>query len=846
MGFVKQSVMLVLLVAVVLQPLTSFTNETTIKVTVTNIQQNNAKLSWTPFLEATRYEISFGTDPDAANRKPFFSSQTLAFLPNLMPSTIYHVKVRPVLSGRAGNWSEIITFSTAVPHVQQIRIEEVGTAYAKFSWSARYQDLSDIFYDVAISDSDEEDSKPLKIESTNQNSITVQDLDPGKKYFIKFRLRNPLNNGPWSSTRIITTLPELPQAAPAKLKVESLTSQEVEVTWEKMANAMRYELAYTSDGQTTTTTATSSTSLTFTLPSNREFHFKVRAKTIGDQTQWSPWISHLTLPETVTTITVAAQTVEETIIQWSPPPGQKDELSYEVKWGTDVTASNLGSSPTAQTSMTIAGLKPDTQFNLRVRSINPTGPSRWSKFLVFRTLPKQLSNISVSDITNNSAMVRWPTVFRAVNYEVSYGSDLSASHHSLTELKTNSVNLKKLIPDVTYYIKVRPVLPNLVYGAWSKIISFQTYPIPGKPSKPQLVDVGTDQIKLMWQHAPNAKGYEILISKDQAIISGQPFTFSKTRGTIKPLASNQNYYFKLRAVNLGGKGEWSEPHQVTTAPAPAPQNVHISNITSYDAVIHWDPVTGNGDFTYTLRYATGQTNWEIIPDLKLSSYNLTDLLPNTNYTVQINTSNISGQTDWSDREQFRTLPAPPAQAPTGLREVGYSDVEVICTWHRMPKVSGYILSYGTDIDASNLGEVKTQRINYTYKNLVPQTGYYFKVRSYNQTGESPWSPTLYVYTKATPPITAPTRVTIIDTSEASITVNWDISYRLLHYETSIGTDPEAQNLGKPRIVPDPPYTFKNLNAGTTYYIKVRKVNKGGGGPWSRIFKVQTLDETSND
>lgn len=833
-------VALLLLAGLVYTPAVSSVDQPPAPPKVSSITRYNASLVWPAITEAGRYEIAYGTDPDASNRDPFFSERNQTSLPRLMPNTIYHVKYRPILKGQAGPWSNIITFSTDVPAVQQIETEEIGTTFVTFTWSARYGDLPDIFYDIARTT--DEKSDPVKIGNTNKARITIRDLQPSQTYFFKIRMRNPLKNGPWSPLYRITTRADLRTSAPSKVLVKSLNPKEVLLTWQSVANSLAYECRIIFPNGRSSIVTSKETHLNLVLHPNENYQFKIRATTIGDKTQWSPAVSLLTLPEIPLEVTVAAQTVNETILNWAPPSGKGSGLTYEISWGTSFTASNLGVLKSEQASVTFSKLRPNTTYYAKVRSVNATGKSGWSSYVSFTTLPEKLNNIIINHITHQSAEVEWPAVERAVTYELSYGSDFDASQHSLSDLKKTSLVLRDLIPDLNYYVKIRPVLPKMVYGAWSSITAFKTLPVPELAKTPRVDKVTAHEIDLSWSSIPNSNKYEIMISRDQALIDGRKIMANELQSQLTGLQSNQRYYIKLRGINDGGPGDWSPSVAATTAPAGPPENLAATDINPYDTVISWEPAAGNGQLVYNVRYAIGSADWEEINGLSIYTHQLTNLTPNTTYHVQVNSHNPSGTTAWSKEISFQTPPAPPQEAPAGLAITKLTDISLECNWHRMPKVSGYIISYGTDTDAINLGEIKTQRIRQSFKNLVPESPYYFKVKSYNETGESPWSGILYAFTKTTPPMNAPANVTLMDPQPFSVSLNWTTSLRVNYYEVSAGSDPEAGSLGDPVVVQDPPYTYNRLEPDMTYYIKVRQVNNGGPGPWSRIIKFQTPTE----
>jgi hypothetical protein len=170
------------------------------------------------------------------------------------------------------------------------------------------------------------------------------------------------------------------------------------------------------------------------------------------------------------------------------------------------------------------------------------------------------------------------------------------------------------------------------------------------------------------------------------------------------------------------------------------------------------------------------------------------------------------------------------------------DISALAVWQPLKQNYGYHVSIGTDADASNRGIETVKTTSFALKNLTPETSYFVKISAFSAAGEGPWSETLLITTRPTPPITAPSDVKILDVTDESISLSWSPSSGILNYEVSLGTDPRGENSGEPVSVHYPPHVFTKLHPNQRYRVKVRCVNRGGAGPWSQALEAITLKE----
>jgi hypothetical protein len=315
-------------------------------------------------------------------------------------------------------------------------------------------------------------------------------------------------------------------------------------------------------------------------------------------------------------------------------------------------------------------------------------------------------------------------------------------------------------------------------------------------------------------------------------------TVNRTETRIGSLSENTLFYTKVRSINMGGPGPWSPAIAFSTMVDLSPQNLSVSHITPTECLVTWNRLPGTAVTTYELRFAPDKESWRAISNYPAQTFGLEKLLPDTAYRIQVRAKNPTGFGPWTDEAAFHTPPLPPLYAPKDLRAEEVTDISAKISWKPLEKVSGYRLSIGTDTDAGNRGvEVLTQT-EFSLKGLIPEKSYFIKINAFNQTGDGPWSEIVLFSTRPTPPLSAPEGVAVLDVLPTSFILVWKPAQDAFSYEIGFGTGPRIDT-AELKSVSTVSYTFAALQPETRYYIRVRKVNCGGSGPWSQMKSITT-------
>lgn len=181
-----------------------------------------------------------------------------------------------------------------------------------------------------------------------------------------------------------------------------------------------------------------------------------------------------------------------------------------------------------------------------------------------------------------------------------------------------------------------------------------------------------------------------------------------------------------------------------------PSNIAISPITDTTASVSWDAVSDATNYKLSYGTDTNASNIGVFTTTT-NAYSFVELMANTKYYVKVLAENPAGSSEYSDVEDFTTatVPASIPGIPTGLGISATAETTVIISWNAASGANSYIVSYGTDASASNLGTITTSNLSCTLSSLTASTTYYVRVRASNSAGNSAYSSAVGFATTAT-------------------------------------------------------------------------------------------------
>ncbi len=437
-------------------------------------------------------------------------------------------------------------------------------------------------------------------------SLNVSGMQNGKKYFWHVRTINSTDSSAWSDVRSITTNLPVPVLASPSNKSKNIALATT-FKWKPISGTSFYQIQISLDSLFGRLVFDSSfikdTSKQVTgLLNDSTYYWRVRGFSAKDTTiiatsNWSKFFSFTTVPPvpSVPVLLTPIDSMDQVSLSCTFIWNQCDRSqSYMLQLARNTLFDSTSRMKqytlnTPDTSKPVTGLSYDTLYYWRVKASNTGGSSDWSKTFLFRTLdkpPKAPITISPNFESNMSSPVTlvWHKTDSALTYQVqlstakTFDSTASGFVNVLTADTTRII--KNLADSTQYYWRVRG--KNLGgFGAWSTICTFMTKP-PVPTNQPVLLSPVDSSIHIVspvvfrWIRPRGATSCRLMYSTDSTftLITPKVISYSKA-DTSKPLSLSPNvyYYWRVKGINGGGEGPWSDAFRFKTAPTKPPTRV---------------------------------------------------------------------------------------------------------------------------------------------------------------------------------------------------------------------------------------------------------------------------------
>ena len=317
-------------------------------------------------------------------------------------------------------------------------------------------------------------------------------------------------------------------------------------------------------------------------------------------------------------------------------------------------------------------------------------------------------------------------------------------------------------------------------------------------------------ITLTWDAVNGATGYEIE-ADGKISSSGTATTYTQNE-----LQAETLHTYRVRVINAGGTGPWSDIVQAATYPNPPEMPVITETYTTQSAItINWDAVDK----------ATG---YEIEADGKTintgisTTYTDEGLNPDSIHKYRIRAINDGGSSEWSEFKEISTLPDPPEIPEDLVGKPAMKNITLI--WKAAERAEGYELEVDGRI-------IQIETNTYIHEELSTNTTHKYRIRAYNKGGKSQWSEPVIVTTWPDIP-SAPTNI-MATAEQNSITLTWYSS----PYAESYDVQTDEKDIVN---IKGMSYTNESLNPGTEHSYRIRAVNISGSGEWSNSIEITTL------
>jgi hypothetical protein len=454
-------------------------------VRVQGITDTAAVVGWTTS-EPADSAVPYGKTASYGQRAsdPAYVLRHSVVLSGLSPSTLYHLRAESKdTTGNGPAASEDLTFTTlsapdtSPPVISNVRVRGITDRLAVVSWETdEPADAAVEYGNTSAYGSAARDGAFVLL-----HELTLSGLSPLTTYHFRASSSDVSGNGPARTEDLVFSTVATPDVSPpalSRVRAEGVTASGAVILWETDEPADSFaEFGITQNYGTTA--ADGSFRLEHSLPlsglrPDTLYHFRVRsADPSGNaatgagltfRTQRNATAPDRTAPA-ISGVEVTGVSDTRAVVIW-----RTDELANgEVDYGTTMAYGLRASDPAYVTahSIVLEGLRPSTEYHLRVKSTDVwgNGPSAGADFRFTtasgpdRTAPA-VSEVKVLLVTTSGATISWRTD-EPGNSLVEYGPDVSYGRSQTSRLfvLNHTVELSNLAPGTTYHFRVSSTDP---------------------------------------------------------------------------------------------------------------------------------------------------------------------------------------------------------------------------------------------------------------------------------------------------------------------------------------------------------------------------------------------------
>ncbi|OJJ14963.1 hypothetical protein BKI52_41150 [marine bacterium AO1-C] len=438
-----------------------------------------------------------------------------------------------------------------------------------------------------------------------------------------------------------------------------------------------------------------------------------------------------------------------------------------------------------------------------------------------------------------------------------------------------------LTPSTNYYYRMLAVALNPVNNsALTSNVLVQTQGvIPVTPSNLNALALSQTEIQVEWKdNSTNESGYQIFRS-----LSGNTGTFVLITTTLpdaetyvdQGLTSKTTYYYQIRATATSGSSPFTNPVSETTlSNAPgSPTDLVALPISGTQVQLNWiDNATNEGGFI--ISRAVDQFGSFTVIDTVAANVTLfadTGLTENTNYFYFVQAFNSDGTSEFrTNIAAARTANVP--LIPRSVQITVNSATSVTINWVLDNAPSTVREAQGFKIEAANilgirppggriskfangkkvyrtaededlifyeLGTTTAGVTSFDASDLIANQKYVFRVRAFNDNGNSPYSPETTTVTSIDPSKslpTAPSNLIAESVSQSEIDISWqDNSDNELVFKIERKREDETDWTEIGQVIGGTTaFSSTNLVADKSYSYRVRASNEGGDSEYTNI------------
>ncbi len=668
----------------------------------------------------------------------------------------------------------------------------------------------------------------------------------------------------WSVLLCLFCLPVLyaqsPPAAPSDLTATTAGSSQIDLEWTDNSGdeeGFIIQRSITSGSgfvDVDTVGADSSIFSDVSLNEYTTYYYKVAAYNANGRSDSNEAnaATSLAAPSGLSATTMSNTRID---LEWTDNSGLEDGFKIELKngpGGSYVQVATVGASVTSYMS---TGLDPNTTYYFRVRAYKSSDNSAYSNedsATTYPNPPAAPSSLTATAVSNSQINLSWSD---HSNNETGFKIERKlTSGINFTQIDTVAAGVTSyastgLTATTSYTYRVRAYNAGGPSAFSNQASDTTLIDPPVAPSGLTATAVSNSQIDLSW--VDNALTEDGFLIERKTGAGGSYAQIASVGANVTSYAStglsgSTEYFYRVRAYNVGGNSNYSNEDEATTLqdPPAAPGNLRATALNNEQIDLAWTDLSNNETgFKVEIKAGAGGAYTELATNsANDTTYTSTGLEADTEYFYRVRAFNSTGSSPYSNEDSATTLPEPPA-APSNLNATTVSNTQIDLAWNdNSNNEDGFKIErkLSTAATFSEITTVGANVTSYASTGLLADTSYTYRVRAYNAVGNSAYTGEVSATTLPNPPA-APSSLIATTVSNTQIDLAWtdnsgsEIGFRIERKAAGEGSFTEIATTG----VGTTNYASTGLSGNTEYFYRVRAYNAGGNSSYSNEANATT-------